>query len=424
MAPLRTPDGIPPLPRLSPKPSWRSTTASINTKTRVTTDGLKFTLTGGKDTVRLLGFTLTPHSPADTEKEKWILQRLHETGRYGSTTPLDSLVTDLAYQLHQNPHDAFSAYWLEQLVFLQKIEIEFVQRGWEWASFQTGLSMFSRYDQAVALRMRCSILPTVKSTRSTSAPVGSRRLLYWLGIEGAGRNEISAGKRDLAELFAHHPNDPLLAMYNGEKVYLPGPADNLDMAPDAPAWSIAQREALVRMAGVAHWWINERQAPNGELGGKYGDDVEIMRWWTGLVLSGDPVVFKGWKRLADGVWNSRQVHLGYAREVKDVEHASEFVADTAPLMVLCSDDPKYVERLRYSAEHMANLWTGVNPNGRRFFKSGWFSSTELNTEPPRDRDVEMNAFAAKAVRYLAWKTGDPHIINVLHEWSLPGSTPP
>jgi len=47
----------------------------------------------------------------------------------------------------------------------------------------------------------------------------------------------------------------------------------------APQWAVKQHEAMQRMLKIIYWWVNERQEANGELGGKYGDDVEILRWW-------------------------------------------------------------------------------------------------------------------------------------------------
>src|SRR5690606_25070084 len=125
-------------------------------------------------------------------------------------------------------------------------------------------------------------------------------------------------------LRALHPDDQILAMYAGEKVDLPDECDCLETDASAPAWSVTQREALCRLRQICHWWVNERQAENGELGGKFGDDVEILRWWAALVLSGDNTAIRGWQRLADGVWQSKYVKEGYASQLEDVEHAAEF----------------------------------------------------------------------------------------------------
>ena len=168
---------------------------------------------------------------------------------------------------------------------------------------------------------------------------------------------------------------------------------------------------------LVHWWVEQRQNEQGELGGKLGDDVEMLRWWAPLCLVGDETALRGWQRLADGVWYSRHVSEGYARKVADVEHAAEFIADTTPLMLLYSDDPSYEKRLAYSARHLETLWTGISAGGNRHFRSAWFSSTAINTDGPRGRDVEYNTRATQSLRYLAWRRPNPQLIRLLHEWS-------
>ena len=241
---------------------------------------------------------------------------------------------------------------------------------------------------------------------------------HWMGEERHGINEINAAERDLAAMHALHPDSDLVAMYYGIKIDLPDPYDDIVYPSNAPEWSSAQREALLRMRGIAHWWVKDRQLPNGELGGKLDDDVEILRWWPSLIYSGDTVALEGWRKLANGVWHSPRIYQGFSKAVRDVEHSSEYISDTAPMMVVYSDDPVYLERLRFSADYFANFWTGITPSGHRFFKSSWIGATGMDTRPPRNRDVPMNARAVKAVRYLAWKTGDPEVIKTLHEWSL------
>ena len=79
---------------------------------------------------------------------------------------------------------------------------------------------------------------------------------------------------------------------------------------------------------------------------------------------------------------------GYAAKVSDVEHAAEFVADTAPLLAIISDAACFQDRLAMSAKHFHTLWTDMTPQGHRFFRSAWFSSTAIDQTPPKGRDVE------------------------------------
>ncbi len=382
-------------------------------------DGFNFHLCCQRDSVRLLGFTLTPDPIPTRPIHHQMIRRFQKAGRYGAVESFDSLLSDLKKILAQQRRDIFAAYWAEQIELLSLAEQFHKMMGWSWATQQTGMGIFDRYHQAVMILDGLLDRPDAEKYYFYDRALWLRgRLLYWLGEERHGNHEIAGGRRDLAALYQRYPDDPLLAMYHGQKIDLPDPCDQLETGSGAPLWSTVQREALCRLRYLAHWWVTERQAANGEFGGKLDDDVELLRWWTPLILAGDTIAFNGWRKLADGVWNSPDVYQGYSRHARDVEHASEYMADTAPDMILFSDDPKYLERLQPSLHYFDTLWTGITPNGHRLFRSSWFSSREVRTEPPKNRDHEYNTRAVRAVRYFAWKTHDPVAIHLLHEWSL------
>ena len=396
-------------------------------------DGFQFQLTGQADSVRILAFSLHPAPPA-TPENKAFISRLASLGSYttmsynpavhdGSVFETLTMATDnladVRESLKSHPEPLFASYWYDQIGHLVAAERLLAMRGWDWANEETGMSLFERIHQAIMILDSILDRPDITEFPFYERAMFSRgRLLYWLKVEGSAPSEIAGVRKpDLQKLHAMYPDDPLFAMYNGVQIEVPDMCELVPMHTDAPRWAQMQYETLCRLRDIAHWWINEQQAPNGELGGKFGDDVEILRWWPALILSGDTVAFAGWKRLADGVWESGKIRDGYAKNVSDVEHASEFVADTAPVMALFTDDPVYTDRLRPSARHFENLWTGKTPAGNRYFKSSWFSSSELHTDAPKNRDIELNTRATKAIRYLAWKTGDKAVNDLMHEWS-------
>ena len=377
-------------------------------------EGVSIELVGAGDEVRLLGLTVIRQVEATSPQHRELQTQLAAAGSLHSTAPLDVVLKQAEKLRRQDPMDAYAALWRLRLEILATAERLYAMRGWEWADEQTGMGMFDRLNQAVMLLDGLLGADLAQADLLTDRALFLRgRLLYWLEKEG----EIAVSRNDLKKLARKYPDDDLLAMYLGEKIVLPDACDGLQSTPTAPAWSTAQREALCRMRQVSHWWVNQRQGENGEFGGKFGDDVELLRWWAPLVLSGDETARQGWQRLADGVWQSRHIDAGYASRIRDVEHAAEFVADTAPMMVALSDDPRYEQRLALSVPHFAHLWTGVTPRGHRFFRSAWFSSSAIETEPPKDRDVEYTARAARSLRYLAWRRPNPEVVRLLHEWS-------
>ncbi|NOZ40897.1 MAG: hypothetical protein GXP24_11820 [Planctomycetes bacterium] len=396
-------------PKRSPSKTYRVFQAA----THVGSDGLSLELSRAEQEVRLLGISLIRHVP---ERNRWQRNLLEQFASAGSFRCDDSLA-ELSAQLADRS-DPFHELWRERLELLQAAERLFKQRGWEWANEETGLGMFDRLYQAVML-----VDGLLGPDADLAQPFAERatylrgRILYWLDREIGGKFERAGANRDLGRLYAKHPHDDVLAMYMGQKIDLPDACDCLKAKPDAPAWAVAQREALCRMRQIAHWWV-QQQSDSGEFGGKLGDDVELLRWWAPLVLAGDQTVLAGWEKLANGVWQSKHVHEGYAAKLSDVEHAAEFVADTAPLMAVYSDDAIYLERLAWSAKHFQNLWTGTTPQGHRFFRSAWFNSTAIEEQEPKGRDLEYNTRAVQPMRYLAWRRPNPEVVELLHQWSL------
>jgi len=380
--------------------------------------GLVLRMAAGLDSIRLLGLSLIPQIPQRTAEQEELLRAFRNAGTLHASAPLDSLRRLLDQMGDEERQAPFAAYWREQLALLIEAERYISMRGWEWAAERTGLGLFDRYHQIVMLLDGILNREDAEQHPFYERALWMRaRMLYWLGRERHGRHTIAGAERDLRDLLKRAPDDELLRMYAGERIRFVSSCDSSRRHKNAPAWSVAQRDVLCKMRKIVHWWVEQRQAANGEMGGKIGDDVEMLRWWIPLILAGDTVALRGWKRLADGAWRSPKVHDGFSRHAIDVEHASEFIADTAPQMALFSDDPLYLDRLRRSAAHFSGLWTGFTGRGNRLFRSAWYSSTIVDPRPPRNRDLEYNARSVKAVRYLAWRTGDAALADELHQWS-------
>jgi len=401
-------------PRESPELTYRVMSAAVE----VGDQGLSFELDGRGVDVHLLSVTLIRIFEPTTSLQRQFYSELEVAGGLESEASLASLLNSADESLQRDPADSFTALARQRIELLAEAEKLAAMRGWQWADQQTGTGMFDRMNQTIML-----LDGLLGADGARAGPLTDRaqflrgRLLYWLAKEHGGAVEASRARKDLKDLRSRHQDNDLLAMYTGAKIDVPDPCDSLQPTEGAPVWSNAQREALCRMRQIVRWWVDHQQADTGEFGGKFGDDVELLRWWAPLALSGDQAARRGWQRLADGVWHSKHVVDGYASKARDVEHAAEFVADTAPMMAVLSDDPEYLERLECSARHFERLWTGITPQGRRFFRSAWFSATSIAPEEPKGRDVDYNARAARALRYLAWRRGDPEVIQLLHKWS-------
>ncbi|MEW6507339.1 MAG: hypothetical protein AB1432_06280 [Bacteroidota bacterium] len=377
-----------------------------------------FNLKGGKDSIRVLALSLIPYEEPVTELHFKIERMVRAAGKYKSKISLNDLNRYLSDQVALYPDDAYLRHAMNCTSLIAEADRLNNMMGWEWASQMTSMGIFDRLHQAI-----CLLDAQLEHDYKQKNPFRERalwmrgKLGYDLNLQRGGKHEKEMAEGDLTELLNLYPEDENLLMLNGHKIDQPDYCDFLPSEPDAPEWSLLQRELICRLSSEIKWWVTERQAPNGELGGKLGDDVELLRWWTPFLLSGNKYAITGWKKLADEVWRSPKVYKGFSKYSIDVEHAAEFISDSTPELLFVDDDSTYYKRLLFTADYFENLWSAKNKFGRRFFKSAWFGSTEVDERPPRNRDVDYNTRALKPLRYIAWYSRDSKSINLLNEWS-------
>ena len=388
---------------------------SINLDIPQNKDSLKLNFIADKDSVRLLAVALFPVTEDFEQIPEEIENKLIQFGKIDSKVSSDE-IRNLKHNKILIRDNSFTQYLQLRLdEFALAIDL-FEMIGWEKGNEIYGLGIFDRLNQAVMIMDGIIGDPWTEKYFGERARLIRGKILWWLNKERGGKGELAGAIKDLKYLNRIYPDLEIIRMYLGEKIDTPDQYDSLSFHPNAPEWSKLQYEALSRLSSEIAWWVNERQADNGELGGKIGDDVELLRWWSALAAFGDTNTIKGWNKLGKAVWENPKVYKGYSKKPIDVEHSSEFISDTFPDMIYfnSSNADKY---LKPSAEYFKSLWTFKNKFGRRFFRSAWFSSTEFKTNPPRDRDLALNSRATKAVRFLAWKNNDAELFKVLHEWS-------
>jgi hypothetical protein len=189
----------------------------------------------------------------------------------------------------------------------------------------------------------------------------------------------------------------------------------------APAWALAQRRLRLRMEAITRWWVDVRQQPNGELGGAWDDDVEILRHWGPLALGlGSPVAERGIERLAGGVWTGGMIRDGYNAAIRDVEHSAEPTTDTQPLLAaLHPGDQTILERL-WQTTACAGNWIALQPDGMYRFRGSWFNCREVDASPSRAIDVHLNTRALGPALWYAYLTRDEAtrtlLANVAAAW--------
>lgn len=398
-------------PRTAPRPEVRLFSGTVKTSG----DHSDLNWSNSSEPVLLGWLQVIPLSDAKISDPR-LLQLMERAGNTETMEPLASLRDGLRGDARSLAGEfAVVDFWLDTMIKADRYFEEY--RGWTWADARSGLSMFGRYSQAIMWLDGLIADPMFRDTPLYARALFQRaRLQYWMWMEGHGGEMSAAAIRDWKTLSAMKVRPDLTPMYLGETVPHASPCDNLSVPRTTPLWAARQRDALCRLEELLGWWVNVRQAENGELGGKWGDDVEMLRWWQIPLLAGSAEASKGWARLADGVWASDLVADGYHRRISDVEHAAEPIADTLLIYAL-SSDPERVARLEPSARQFVRDWTHPVAKDERRFRSAWFGTEGVDTRPPRDRDVGMNARAAKAVRFHVNASDDPVAKSALIDWS-------
>jgi hypothetical protein len=193
----------------------------------------------------------------------------------------------------------------------------------------------------------------------------------------------------------------------------------LPPAPEnAPAWAVTQRKLAARMDALTRWWVEKRQRPDGQLGGGWGDDVELLRSWGPQALGfGSAVAYRGLVRLADGMWRHTGLVDGFPKEIQDSEHVGEDVADTQPLLAAASpEDAAIRARLKLTTACSEN-WIRRQPDGHWRFRGSWFNCAEYDANPTRTIDVHYNVRAMGPAMWYAYLTRDKFVIERLTRWA-------
>ena len=90
------------------------------------------------------------------------------------------------------------------------------------------------------------------------------------------------GLKLLTEAREAFPANPILPQYFGDGWTEESGAE--EVLEEDWDWVSAQQRAVRGMVEVMEFWCRERQAGDGQLGGGWGDDVEVWRNWTPILL--------------------------------------------------------------------------------------------------------------------------------------------
>ncbi len=330
------------------------------------------------------------------------------------TTAVRSYSNELKKKLAADPSDSSTSHELDLANRYLLACFYYDGGGWSWAVKSTGLGLTKRMYLAADLLKEIMAEPS--NPLYYKALYLRGRIYYWLGKEDDELFKDTISEAHFKLLSARFPDHEILKMYMGQQIPFEAGYDTASTG--APIWASYQRDAMHRMLKIIYWWVNEKQIANGEMGGKYGDDVELLRWWMPAMMGADDSVARlGYERLADGIWNSGILERGYAKRIDDVEHSAELFRDTHPGMFLVNyADPEYVERAMISMQNFNDTWTGITPLGHRHFKSYFLSAKKVLEDSSKAVDVPLNARAVLPGLWAAWYNQNPLILKSFSEW--------
>ncbi|MBN2562468.1 MAG: hypothetical protein JXQ75_16200, partial [Phycisphaerae bacterium] len=216
------------------------------------------------------------------------------------------------------------------------------------------------------------------------------RMVTWYALEsgtvwktpGLKRAFLDAARGFSEKAAVAFPCNRIVRMYLGTPI----DADRQYAgAPGAPAWAVYQREGLERLTDILEWWIDHRMQEDGQYGGGWGDDCEMWRWWTPILIGfEDPRINQAQAKFSQAILAQAHMKLGYTTRMSDVEHTAEDSADAiTPMMHIDPDNPDWSRRALRLAELMETLWTGRNKRGFLQFKSTYFTAERLDLAPAR-----------------------------------------
>ena len=281
---------------------------------------------------------------------------------------------------------------------------------------ETKKDSYRRYEESASLAG--TILPDEPAY--WQAQLLRARLHCWRGMEGDPVSTQRA-KPIIETLFKNFPDHRIVRLYANQPA--PSLRPRLPSPPaGAPDWAVRERELLVSVLDVARFWITQRQTPEGELGGGWNDDVEVLRRWGAVALAVDvPWLNEAIAKMADGAWNENPdlQKFGYPADIGDVEHNAEDVSDTQPLaLALNYGQPRFVERCLHAVRSFGTHWTAISPSGHRRFKSYNYGAERIDPNPNAAYDVPLNARAAKPGLWAVWYNGEPGVLRLFREWGL------
>jgi hypothetical protein len=223
------------------------------------------------------------------------------------------------------------------------------------------------------------------------------------------------------QLYALRPEEPnIRAYYHWIHYKEDKPRPDIEPAdPAMPRWAGYLQRLVGLLRDVPLWWVENRQADDGEFGSNDGlnDDSVLVQDFVGLAMMNGPDerLIRAAAQVADNCW-TRTMTDGMNNKTTDPLHAYEWGMNVNCMMaVMDYGNPIYLERMMLMARHLDEL-TGINARGHRHYRSNHYGARGIVTEGRYGWDTTANALNMQAAALLAWYNGSPEPTRYLTEW--------
>ncbi len=217
-------------------------------------------------------------------------------------------------------------------------------------------------------------------------------------------------------------NGTILGYWHWTHPKQPTPAVELPPVPKGvPPWAFYTEQATKLFRDQAHWWIDHRQAPNGEFGAPDGinDDTDLIQDWLAIDLMNGPdeKIRRSVEKVAELSWRETTTD-GVSNQVTDTLHIYEWGINAQTLAFLLNyGDPVYYQRLLDFASRYPGLMTETRDGKHLHFRSWYFGANQTITEGIYGRDPLINGLLLQPAMLLAWYNGDPSATDIVSRWS-------
>jgi len=186
---------------------------------------------------------------------------------------------------------------------------------------------------------------------------------------------------------------------------------------------VLQKEISRMHFDFIHWWIDNRQAPNGEFGNTTGDDTDLTGDWVSMALLSDRdgKIRRSQRLLTDFVWNHRMSN-GLNKGMSDALHAYEAGNNMQPFAALLDyGNPVLMERQFMTSRRYDGFLMTDPVDGKRRLVGGFFNSEEVRPGS-RYKKQNHNRLILHAGLYTMFYNGHPGLLKLMTEY-YDGSPP-